>query len=183
MAWKDEMKAKMEKCLEKFKKELAKVRTGRASLSILDGIKVEYYGQMTPLNQVATLTVPESRLIVIQPWDAQMIPVIEKAITSSNLGLNPMNDGKVIRLQIPPLTEERRKELVKNVKKMAEEARVAVRHVRREYMELVKEMEKNKEISEDEMKRFQEEIQKVTDEYVDKVDDLLEKKEKEILEV
>ncbi len=183
MGWKDDMKSKMEKCVEKFKKELGKVRTGRASLSILDGIKVEYYGQPTPLNQVATLTVPESRLIVIQPWDAQMIPVIEKAITSSNLGVNPMNDGKVIRIQIPPLTEERRKELVKTVRKMAEDARVSVRHVRREFVELVREMEKNKEISEDEMRRYQEDIQKVTDDYIGRIDEVLEKKEKEIMEV
>lgn len=183
MEWKEEMNMKMGKSIENFKRELGKVRTGRASLSILDGIKVNYYGELTPLNQVATLTVPESRLIVIQPWDTQMIPVIEKAITSSSLGLNPQNDGKIIRIQIPLLTEERRTELVKVVKKMTEDAKVAVRNIRREYMEKAKAMEKSKEISEDELKRYQESIQKDTDSNIDTVDEIFKDKEMEILEV
>lgn len=173
----------MSKRIEIFKKELGKVRTGRASLSILDGIKVSYYGELTPLNQVATLTVPESRLIVIQPWDAQMIPVIEKSITSSGLGLNPVNDGKIIRIQIPMLTEERRIELVKTVKKMTEDARVAIRNIRRDYMDHVKSMEKNKEISEDDLKRCQEEIQKDTDNNIGNIEEIFKAKEKEILEI
>ncbi|NIO17781.1 MAG: ribosome recycling factor [Deltaproteobacteria bacterium] len=183
MDWKDEMNRKMGKRIEVFQKELGKVRTGRASLAILDGIKVSYYGEQTPLNQVATLTVPESRLIVVQPWDAQMIPVIEKAITSSNLGLNPVNDGKIIRIQIPVLTEERRIDLVKTVKKMTEEARVAIRNIRREYMEVVKSMEKNKEISEDDLKRSQEEIQKDTDRNIRDIEEIFKGKEKEIREI
>lgn len=173
----------MSKRIEIFKKELGKVRTGRASLSILDGIKVSYYGELTPLNQVATLTVPESRLIVIQPWDGQMIPVIEKSITSSGLGLNPVNDGKIIRIQIPMLTEERRIELVKTVKKMTEDARVAIRNIRRDYMDHVKSMEKNKEISEDDLKRCQEEIQKDTDNNIGNIEEIFKAKEKEILEI
>jgi len=173
----------MSKRIEIFKKELGKVRTGRASLSILDGIKVSYYSELTPLNQVATLTVPESRLIVIQPWDAQMIPVIEKSITSSGLGLNPVNDGKIVRIQIPMLTEERRIELVKTVKKMTEDARVAIRNIRRDYMDHVKSMEKNKEISEDDLKRCQEEIQKDTDNNIGNIEEIFKAKEKEILEI
>jgi ribosome recycling factor len=183
MEWREEMGRKMSKRIEIFKKELGKVRTGRASLSILDGIKVSYYGELTPLNQVATLTVPESRLIVIQPWDAQMIPVIEKSITSSGLGLNPVNDGKIIRIQIPMLTEERRIELVKTVKKMTEDARVAIRNKRRDYMDHVKSMEKNKEISEDDLKRCQEEIQKDTDNNIGNIEEIFKAKEKEILEI
>ncbi|NIS74564.1 MAG: ribosome recycling factor [Deltaproteobacteria bacterium] len=183
MEWREEMGRKMSKRIEIFKKELGKVRTGRASLSILDGIKVSYYGELTPLNQVATLTVPESRLIVIQPWDGQMIPVIEKSITSSGLGLNPVNDGKIIRIQIPMLTEERRIELVKTVKKMTEDARVAIRNIRRDYMDHVKSMEKNKEISEDDLKRCQEEIQKDTDNNIGNIEEIFKAKEKEILEI
>jgi ribosome recycling factor len=183
MEWRGEMGRKMSKRIEIFKKELGKVRTGRASLAILDGIKVSYYSELTPLNQVATLTVPESRLIVIQPWDAQMIPVIEKSITSSGLGLNPVNDGKIIRIQIPMLTEERRIELVKTVKKMTEDARVAIRNIRRDYMDHVKSMEKNKEISEDDLKRCQEEIQKDTDNNIGNIEEIFKAKEKEILEI
>ncbi len=183
MEWKGEMKGNMRKSLDSFRRELGKIRTGRASLTILDGIAISYYGQSTPLNQVATLTVPDSKTIAIQPWDTQVIPLIEKAIASSSLGLNPVNDGKIIRLQIPPLTEERRRDLVKTVKRMAEDARVSVRNIRREFMEKVKGKEKNKEISEDELKRFQEEIQKVTDSFVKEVDSILQEKEKEILEI
>jgi len=174
---------KMTRSIESFRKELGKIRTGRASFSLLDGIKVDYYGTPTPLQQVGTLSVPESRLITVTPWDAKMIGPIEKGIQSGGLGLNPTNDGKVIRIPIPPLTEERRKELVKLVKKMAEDARVAVRNVRREAIERIKEKEKKKEISEDGMKRGQERIQKETDAFVKKIDDILKAKEQEIMEV
>ncbi len=174
---------KMTRTIESFKKELGKVRTGRASFSLLDGIKVDYYGTPTPLQQVATLSAPESRLITVTPWDAKMIGPIEKAIQAGGLGLNPSSDGKTVRIPIPPLTEERRKELVKLVKKMAEDSRVAVRNIRREAIERIKEKEKKKEISEDEMKRGQERIQKETDAFIKKIDDILKAKEQEILEV
>ena len=174
---------KMTRTIESFRKELGKVRTGRASFSLLDGIKVDYYGTPTPLQQVATLSAPESRLITVTPWDAKMIGPIEKAIQASGLGLNPSSDGKTVRIPIPPLTEERRKELVKLVKKMAEDSRVAVRNIRREAIERIKEKEKKKEISEDEMKRGQERIQKETDAFIKKIDDILKAKEQEILEV
>jgi ribosome recycling factor len=175
--------ARMEKSIEAFRKDLGKVRTGRASFSLLDGVKVDYYGTPTPLQQVGTLSVPESRLITITPWDAKMIGPIEKAIQGSGLGLNPASDGKTVRIPIPPLTEERRKELAKLVRKMAEDARVSVRNVRREAIEKLKEKEKKKEISEDLVKRGQERIQKETDAHVKKVDDILKAKEQEILEV
>jgi ribosome recycling factor len=175
--------AKMTRSIESFRKELGKIRTGRASFSLLDGVKVDYYGTLTPLQQVGTLSVPESRLITVTPWDAKMIGPIEKAIQAAGLGLNPSSDGKVVRVPIPPLTEERRKELVKLVKKMAEDARVAVRNVRREAIERTKEKEKKKEISEDAMKRGQERIQKETDAFVKKIDDILKTKEQEIMEV
>jgi ribosome recycling factor len=174
---------KMTRSIESFRKELGKVRTGRASFSLLDGIKVDYYGTPTPLQQVGTLSVPESRLITVTPWDAKMIGPIEKAIQAGGLGLNPSSDGKVVRIPIPPLTEERRKELVKLVKKMGEDARVSVRSIRREAIERIKEKEKKKEISEDEMKRGQERIQKETDAFIKKIDDILKVKEQEILEV
>ena len=174
---------KMTRSIESFRKELGKVRTGRASFSLLDGIKVDYYGTPTPLQQVGTLSVPESRLITVTPWDAKMIGSIEKAIQAGGLGLNPSSDGKVVRIPIPPLTEERRKELVKLVKKMAEDARVSVRNIRREAIERIKEKEKKKAISEDEMKRGQERIQKETDSFIKKIDDILKAKEQEILEV
>lgn len=174
---------KMDGAVNVLKKEFGTLRAGRASLSVLDGITVEYYGTPTPLNQVATLSVPESRLIVIQPWEAKILPDIEKGIMKSDLGLTPTNDGKVIRLAFPPLTEERRKELVKVAKKMAEDAKVAIRNVRREGNDFLKEMEKEKEISEDDLKRGQEEIQKITDSYISKIDETLAHKEKEIMEV
>lgn len=174
---------KMTRSIEAFRKELGKIRTGRASFSLLDGIKVDYYGTPTPLQQVGTLSVPESRLITVTPWDAKMIGPIEKAIQASGLGLNPSNDGKIVRIPIPPLTEERRRDLVKVVRKMAEDARIAVRNVRRESLERIKEREKKKEISEDEMKRSQDRIQKETDRYVKKIDEILKTKEQEILEV
>jgi ribosome recycling factor len=175
--------ARMERSIESFRKELGKVRTGRASFSLLDGVKVDYYGTPTPLQQVGTLSVPESRLITITPWDAKMIGPIEKAIQAGGLGLNPASDGKVVRIPIPPLTEERRKELAKVVRKMAEDARVAVRNVRRESIEKLKDREKKKEISEDDVKRGQDRIQKETDASVKKIDDILKTKEQEILEV
>ena len=175
--------ARMERSIEAFRKELGKVRTGRASFSLLDGVKVDYYGTPTPLQQVGTLSVPESRLITVTPWDTKMIGPIEKAIQGSGLGLNPSSDGKTVRIPIPPLTEERRKELAKVVRKMAEDARVAVRNVRREAIEKLKEREKKKEISEDVVKRGQERIQKETDAHVKKIDEILKSKEQEILEV
>ena len=175
--------ARMERSIEAFRKELGKVRTGRASFSLLDGVKVDYYGTPTPLQQVGTLSVPESRLITVTPWDTKMIGPIEKAIQGSGLGLNPSSDGKTVRIPIPPLTEERRRELAKVVRKMGEDARVAIRSVRREAIEKLKDREKKKEISEDVVKRGQERIQKETDAHVKKIDEILKSKEQEILEV
>jgi ribosome recycling factor len=175
--------ARMERSIEAFRKELGKVRTGRASFSLLDGVKVDYYGTPTLLPQVGTLSVPESRLITVTPWDTKMIGPIEKAIQGSGLGLNPSSDGKMVRIPIPPLTEERRRELAKVVRKMGEDARVAVRSVRREAIEKLKDREKKKEISEDVVKRGQERIQKETDAHVKKIDEILKSKEQEILEV
>jgi len=174
---------KMEKSLEAFKQELTKIRTGRASLSLLDGIKVEAYGSPMPLNQVGTMTIPESRQIVIQPWDPQLMSGIEKAILKSDLGLTPVNDGKVIRINIPQLTEERRKELVKVVKKIAEEYRVAVRNHRRDAIDILKKQKKNKEVSEDEQFRLQDEAQKETDSFIKKIDEVAAEKENEVMEV
>ena len=178
-----EMAEKMEKSVESFKKELSKVRTGRASLSILDGINVIAYGSTMPLNQVGTMTIPESRLIAIQPWDPQMLPAIEKAILKSDIGLNPISDGKIIRLNIPQLTEERRKDLVKSVKKVSEEFKVAVRNIRRDAIEILKKQKKDKEISEDELFKFQDEAQNETDSYIKKIDEATASKEKEVMEV
>lgn len=178
-----EMADKMEKSVEAFKNELSKVRTGRASISLLDGISVDAYGSPMPMNQVATMTIPESRMIAIQPWDPQMVPAIEKAILKSNLGLAPANDGKVIRLTIPQLTEERRKELVKQVRKVAEEFRVAIRNVRREAIDTLKQQKKDKEISEDDLFKLQDDAQKETDTYVKQIDEVTEHKEKEMMEV
>ena len=178
-----EMAEKMENSLGAFKSELTKIRTGRASLSLLDGIKVEAYGSPMPLNQVGSLTIPESRQIVIQPWDPQVMSGIEKAILKSDLGLTPVNDGKVIRINIPQLTEERRKELVKIVKKIAEEYRVAVRNHRREAIDTLKKQKKNKEISEDEQFKLQDEAQKETDTSIAKIDKVAAEKENEVMEV
>jgi len=174
---------KMAKTIESLSKELATIRTGRASLSILDGITLEYYGSRSPLNQVATLSIPESRLIVIQPWDPTSIKEIEKAIMRSDLGVTPSNDGKVIRIPIPPLTEERRIQLVKVVKRNGEDGKVAIRNIRRDAISEAKDFEKEKVISEDELHRSQDEIQKITDRFIQKVDELIDKKEKEVLEV
>ncbi len=178
-----QMAEKMGKSVDSFKKELAKVRTGRASLTILDDISVDAYGSVMPLIQVGTLTIPESMMIAIQPWDPQMLPAIEKAILKSDIGLNPVNDGKIIRLNIPQLTEERRKVLVKSVKKVAEEFRVVVRDVRRDAIETLKKQKKDKEISEDELFKLQDEAQKETDLYVKKIDTVTASKEKEVMEV
>ncbi len=177
------MAEKMENSLGGFKSELTKIRTGRASLSLLDGIKVEAYGAPMPLNQVGTMTIPESRQIVIQPWDPQVMSGVEKAILKSDLGLTPVNDGKVIRINIPQLTEERRKELVKIVKKIAEEYRVAVRNHRRDAIDTLKKQKKNKEISEDELFRLQDEAQKETDASIAKIDKVAAEKENEVMEV
>lgn len=174
---------RMQHTIDVLKKEFASVRTGRASLALLDGIKVDYYGTPTPLQQLATLSTPDSRQILIQPWEQKIIPDIEKAIMKSDLGLTPANDGKSIRLIIPQLTEERRKDLVKVVKKKAEEARVAIRNIRRDANEELKKLEKEKHLSEDDAKRAHDEIQKLTDSFIKKVDELLAHKEKEIMEV
>ena len=178
-----DVKGKMEGTVAALKREFGTIRAGRASLSVLDGITVDYYGVPTHLNQVATLSVPESRLIVIMPWEAKILPDIEKGIMKSDLGLTPTNDGKVIRLAFPPLTEERRKDLVKVAKKMAEESKVAIRNIRRDGNDFLKEMEKEKDISEDDLKKGQEEVQKITDSYIAKIDEILTHKEKEIMEV
>jgi len=169
--------------IEALKKDFSSVRTGRASLALLDGITVNYYGTMTPLQQLASLSVPESRQITIQPWEQKIIPEIEKAIMKSDLGLTPMNDGKMIRINIPVLTEERRKQLVKVVRKRAEEAKVGIRNIRRDTMDELKKLEKEKHLSEDDVKKEQEEAQKITDSFIRKVDEVLEHKEKEIMEV
>ncbi len=179
----DELKEKMEGSVDAYKRELTKIRTGRASLALLNGIKVDAYGSMLPVDQVGTLTIPESSMIAIKPWDPQMIGPIEKAILSSDLGLTPANDGNVIRLTIPPLTEERRKELVKQVKKMGEEFKVAIRNVRREANDELKKQKKDKEISEDDMFRLQDEAQKATDTFIKKIDEVAAGKEKEVMEV
>jgi ribosome recycling factor len=177
------LKTKMEKAIADLQHEMAAIRTGRASLSILDNLRVDYYGTPTPLNQVANLHVPEPSLITIQPWDVSQIGLIEKVIRTSDLGLNPANDGKVIRLPIPPLTEERRKELVKKLHAIAEHHRVAVRNIRRDGNELIKKLSKDKKITEDEDKRAHDEIQKVTDLYMGKIDSAAKAKEKDILEI
>jgi len=174
---------KMNNAVEAFKKDLATFRTGRASLSILDNIRVDYYGSLVPLNQVATLGIPEPRTITIQPWEQKMVGEIERAIMKSDLGLTPINDGKTIKINIPPLTEERRKQLVKVVRKRAEEARVAVRNIRRDIIEEIKKAEKDKKLSEDDSRKIQDEIQKITNSFIEKIDKILEQKEKEIMEV
>ena len=178
-----QLKARMDKALGDLQHEMAAIRTGRASLSILDHIRVDYYGTPTPLNQVANLHVPEPSLITIQPWDMSQIGPIEKAIRTSDLGLNPANDGKIIRLPIPPLTEERRKELVKKVHAAAEHHRVALRNVRREGNEASKKLLKDKKITEDEDKKAHDQIQKMTDDYIGKIDAASKTKEKDILEI
>lgn len=177
-----ETKERMAKTVEAMKTELSRVRTGRASLSLLDGIRVDYYGTLTPLNQMASLSVPESRLMIIQPWDTTVLKDIEKAILKSDLGLTPSNDGKLIRIAIPPLTEERRKDLVKVVYKICEEHKVAVRNIRRDSNELLKLAKKEGDISEDDAFKGQDRVQETTDEFIKSIDELTKAKEKEILE-
>src|SRR5262245_40259727 len=177
------MKTRMEKAVSDLLHEMAAIRTGRASLSILDHIRVDYYGTPTPLNQLANLHVPEPSMITVQPWDGSQIGPIEKAIRVSDLGLNPANDGKIIRLPIPPLTEERRKELVKKLHGVAEGHRVAIRNIRRDGNDAVKKLLKDKKVTEDEEKRAHDEIQKMTDSYMQKIDQAAKTKEKDILEI
>ena len=186
MGAKDEIanaRKRMEKAIEDFRKELASIRTGRASISILDNIQVDYYGVPTPINQVAQLATPEATLVTVQPYDASLVGPVEKAIRASDLGLNPSNDGRVIRIPIPPLTEERRKTLAKHVHKVLEDHRTAVRNVRRDVNDHLKKMLKDKAISEDDEKRSLEEIQKITDDHIHKLEDVAKKKEQEILTV
>jgi ribosome recycling factor len=177
-----ELKEHMDKSIQTLQRDLNGIRTGRASTSLLDGIKLDYYGTPTPLNQIATISTPESRLITIQPWDTTVITEIEKAVQKSELGLNPMNDGKVIRITIPNLSEERRKELVRIVKKMVEESKITLRNHRMNINEKLKKMKNDKELSEDSYFKQHEEVQKVTDDYVAQCDKISAVKEKEILE-
>jgi len=177
-----ETSERMGKSIDALENELKRVRTGRASLNILDGIRVDYYGTQTPLNQMASLSVPESRLIVIQSWDATVVKDIEKAILASDLGLTPSSDGKLIRLAIPPLTEERRKELVKVIGKMCEDYKVAIRNIRRDSNEFLKMAKKEGDISEDDLFKGQDKVQEITDEFVKLIDEIFKEKEKEILE-
>jgi len=176
-------KNRMLKSIENLEKEFSKLRTGRASTALVDGIRVEYYGTPTPLNQVASVSIPDSRTISIAPWDRNAFTSIEKAIMKSDLGLTPINDGKAIRINIPPLTEERRKDLVKMAKKYTEEAKVAIRNVRRDVNEALKKMQSSKEISEDDMHKAQDDVQKTTDNFVKKAETVLAEKEKEIMEI
>lgn len=178
-----ELKTRIDKTLDDLKKDLAKIRTGRASTSILDGIMVDYYGTPTPLNGVATLSVPEPRLIVIKPWEKAQLKTIEKSLKEANLGITPMNDGEVIRLPMPAMTEERRKEIAKQVRSKGEEHKVAIRNVRRDANERLKAMLKDKKITEDDNKRTTDKVQKETDAGVAKVDEIIAKKEKEVMEV
>jgi ribosome recycling factor len=178
-----ETEEKMKKAVESVKKELASIRTGKATTALLDGVKVEYYGTLTPLSQVANISVPDPRLLVIQPWEKRLIPDIVKAIHKSDLGLNPQSDVNVIRLPIPPLTEERRKDLVKLVKKLTEEGKVALRNIRRDANEAFKNAEKNKEISEDESRKAQEQVQEILDKHIELLDEVTKKKEAEVMEV
>lgn len=174
---------RMQKSIEHYKLDLASLRAGRANPAMLDKIMVDYYGEATPINQLANITVPEARLIVIQPWDKTSIPEIEKAILKSDLGVNPNNDGNVIRIAIPQLTEERRKDIVKLVRKKSEEAKVAIRNIRREANDMLKSSEKDKLISEDENKKAMDDIQKLTDKYIKDIDIIQQAKEKDIMEV
>lgn len=176
-------KHRMDISIETFKYEINKIRTGKATTALLDGIKVDYYGNMSPLNQVGNVSVLDAHTLAITPWDKNMVQVIEKAILTSDLGLNPASDGTNIRIPIPPLNEERRRDLVKLVKKFGEESKVAIRNVRRDANDQLKKEEKAKNISEDDLKRFEDEVQKITDDHTEKVDEIIEHKEKEIMEV
>ena len=179
----EELEQRMQKAVAYYEESVSEIRAGRANPAILNKISVEYYGVSTPINQVAGISVPEARTIVIQPWDASILKEIEKAIIASDIGLNPNNDGKLIRLNFPELTEERRKELVKDIRKIAEEARVGIRAIRRDGMDDAKTMQKNSEITEDERSSMEDKIQKLTDKYVAEIDSMLEKKEKEIMSI
>ena len=178
-----EIKAKMDKSISVLTSELASIRAGRANPSVLDKITVDYYGVATPIQQVGTVSVPEARSIVIQPWDATILKEIEKAILASDLGINPNNDGKVIRLNFPPLTEERRKEIVKTVKKIGEDSKVAIRSIRRDALEMFKKQQKASEITEDDLKGIEKDIQDMTDGAIKDIDEIVKKKEAEVLEV
>lgn len=180
---KKEMNESMDSAIGSLKYQLTKVRTGRASASVLDNVKVDYYGTMTQVNQVGQVSTPEARLLQIQPFDRNMIAAIEKAILGANLGLTPSNDGNLIRIPFPALTEERRKEQVKEVKKFGEESKISIRNIRRDKNDLVKKSEKNKELSEDESKKYQTEIQKVTDDFISKIDVIINDKEQELLKI
>ncbi len=173
----------MEKTISVLKHEMNSIRAGRANPQLLDNIKVDYYGTPTPVGQLANISAPEPRMLVVSPWDPKMIPLIEKSIRTSELGINPVNDGKIIRLGIPELTEERRKQLVKTVSQYGEEAKVAIRNVRRDANDHLKKLQKNSELTEDELKRGEEEMQKITDRFTKMVEDVLKEKEKEILKV
>jgi ribosome recycling factor len=174
---------RMQRSIDAIKREFSSIRTGKATTSLVEGIKVDYYGSMTPLSQVASISIPDPKLLVIQPWEKKLIPEIAKAIQKSDLGLNPLTDANVVRLPIPALTEERRKDLVKLVKKISEEGKVAVRNIRREANDRFKKADKEKEISEDDSRKAQERIQEITDNYIQTIDDLVKKKEKEIMEI
>ncbi|MCF8240850.1 MAG: ribosome recycling factor [Melioribacteraceae bacterium] len=176
-------KVRMDKSIEAFRSEISKIRTGKATTALLDGIKVEYYGTMSPLNQVANVTVLDAHTLAITPWDKSMVQTIDKAILVADLGLNPVNDGTNIKVPIPPLTEERRKDLVKLAKKFGEEAKIAIRNVRRDANDHLKRQEKNKEISEDNLHDFEDEVQKLTDEHTKLIDEIIDHKEQEIMEV
>ena len=178
-----QLKSRMEKAVEDFRREMAGVRTGRASVHMLDNVQIEYYGSMMPLNQVAQVHAPEAQLITVQPFDPTSLPAIEKAIRSSELGLNPMNDGKIIRVPVPPLTEERRKDMVKHLHRLLEDHRTAVRNIRRDSNEELKKLLKDKKISEDDERRGLEEVQKLTDDFMEKLENLAKSKEREIMEM
>ncbi len=178
-----ETRAAMEKAVQSLRKEMTKVRTGRASIALLDDVRIEYYGVPTPLSQVATLSTPEARLITVQPWEKNLIPEIEKALFKADLGLTPSSDGQLIRLPVPALTEERRREMVKIIKRMAEDAKISVRNARRDANENLKMLEKEKEITEDDLKRSEKEVQQLTDEFVSAIDTVVQNKEREVMEI
>jgi len=178
-----QLKSRMEKAVEDFRKEMAAVRTGRASVHMLDGVQVDYYGTMTPLNQMGNVSAPEPQMITVQPWDVSQLSVIEKAIRSSDLGLNPMNDGKIIRVPVPALTEERRKDMVKHLHKVLEEHRTAIRNIRRDGNDGIKKQMKDKKITEDEERQALDELQKLTDNEIKKMEEMSKTKEKEVLSV
>ncbi|KMQ51634.1 Ribosome recycling factor [Chitinispirillum alkaliphilum] len=179
----NETTQRMQKTLESLKKEFSRVRTGRATPALLEGVTVDYYGSPAPISQVANISIPEARMIFIQPWEKNMLQAIEKAIMSSDLGLNPQNDGNMVRLPIPPLSEDRRKDLYKNCKKIAEDNKVAIRNIRRDSNEKLKKAEKDKQITQDDVKKGMDDIQKLTDKFIKQVDDVLALKENEIMEV